>query len=243
MIYLIDDNQNNQRERLGKSFVDEGVFDGYLTSVEKLEKRAQASDISHLAFLKDAKCILLHASMEDYDSVNSTFLHDSFSNVRKIKEEIADYGDAVPFVLFSNGMSETDYRPDTHPHYISTINKNYLYTHLRDFVEHYKNTDEIELRILVWGKNFRANEISKLGKQLLENFALKEGADVLNSADISACQPTFNSFIEAAYPDKNASNILNEIATNQLTINVFRERINLITESFLKYGKNIRPWK
>jgi hypothetical protein len=243
MIYLIDDNQNNQRENLGIHFVDEGEFKDVLTSIEKLEKQAQADDISHLAFLNDAKCILLHATTEDYDSANATFLHDSFSNVRKIKEDVADYGDNVPFVLFSNGMSETDYRPDTHPNYISAINKNQFYTHLRDFVEHYKNSGEIELRILVWGKNFRANEISKLGKQLLENFALKEGTDVLASADISACQPTFKTFIEAAYPDKNASDILNDMQANPLTINEFRKRINLITESFLKYGKNICAWK
>jgi hypothetical protein len=242
MIYLIDDNQNNQRERLGKNFVDEGVFSTYLTSIEKLEKQVQADDISHLAFLKEAKCILLHATTKDYDKEKESFMEDSGTNARKIKELISDYGDLIPLVVFSNGEEGVVYSDKT-PNYISAINKNIFYERLWDFVEHYKNLGEIELRILAWGKHFQAKEVSKYANSLLETLAFRNGEDVFKITDISDQQPILKAFVEASFPDTVWLDFLHDLENNPISINDFRNKINQIKESFLKYGKNIRSWK
>jgi hypothetical protein len=243
VIYLIDDNQNNQREHLGISFVEEGVFKDCLVSIEKLEKRASANDMSHLEFLKDARCILLHASTEDYDSEKDTFLSGSHTNVRKVKEDIADFGDKIPLVLFSNGTTETVYSPDKNPNFISGMNKNTFYTNLRDFVEYYKNTGGIEFRILVWGKNFRTKEVSGLASILLETIAFQNETDIFEIAQLSDKQHVFKSFMEMSLPAANFADVLNDLEKNPISICEFRNKINLIIESFLEHGKNIYPWK
>ena len=67
MIYLIDDNQSNQRlNNYNLTFVEDGVFNGYLESIEELEVGKSFSDTSHLDFLKTADCILLHSTTEDF---------------------------------------------------------------------------------------------------------------------------------------------------------------------------------
>ncbi|KAA6332588.1 hypothetical protein EZS27_018923 [termite gut metagenome] len=245
MIYLIDDNQNNQRERLGKSFVDDGVFNGYLTSIEKLEKPAQASNVSHLAFLKDAKCILLHATTEDYDKEKESFLEGSRTNAINIKELISQEGDLIPLAIFSNGVdvNEPIYFPDKAPNYISAINKNLFYEHLWDFVENYKNSGLIELRILAWGKNFRAKEVSKSANILLEALAFRNGSDSFKISELSGEQQVLKAFVETSFPDTHWLDFLHDLGDNPISINDFRNKINQIIESFLKYGKNIRSWK
>lgn len=243
MIYLIDDNQTDQRRSLYNiSFVEEDTFKGYLTSIERLEKREKANDISHLSFLNDAKCILLHTTTEDWDDEKG-FLSGSTTNVRKIKEDIADFGDKIPLVLFSNGMSETVYFQKENPNLIREIKKNILYEHLYDFVEYYKNTDEIELRILAWGKNFQAKEVSSLANNLLETIAFLNGTEPFDISQLSNTQQDFKALIEMSLPDTGYLDILSDLENNPISIGDFRNRVNLLSESFLKYGKNIYPWK
>ena len=243
MIYLIDDNQTDQRLNLYNiSFVEEDTFKGYLTSIERLEKREKANDISHLSFLKDAKCILLHTTTEDWDDEKG-FLPGSTTNAGKIKEDIADFGDKIPLVLFSNGMSETVYSQKENPNLIREIKKNILYEHLYDFVEYYKNTGEIELRILAWGKNFQAKEVSHLANNLLETTAFLNGTEPFDISRLSNTQQDFKALIEMSLPDTGYLDILSDLENNPISIGDFRNRVNLLSESFLKYGKNIYPWK
>jgi hypothetical protein len=243
MIYLIDDNQNNQRLNFYNiSFVEEGTFKEYLTPIERLEKREKASDISHLAFLQKADCILLHSTTEDWDNEKG-FLKGSTSNVTKIKELIAEEGDKIPLVLFSNSMGEPVYSYKENPNFIKEIKKNFFYERLYDFVEYYKNTNKIELRILAWGRNYRAKEASSLAGILLGTIAFQNEMDKFKVAQLSDKQHVFKSFIEMSLPTANYADILNDLEKNPISISEFRNKINLITESFLEYGKNIYPWK
>ena len=244
MIYLIDDNQNNQRNKLGISFVEEGIFKGYMTYIEKLEKRELADDISHLDFLKNARCILLHSTTEDWDNEKG-FLKKSTSNATKIKEKVADFGDNIPLVLFSHREAQTAdsiYQPEKNPNFINLINKNDFYKNLWDFVEFYKKTDKIELRILVWGKNFKAKEISGLANELLGIIASFNGMGKLLITDISEKLQVFKTFVELSLPEADYVSILNDLEDNPISITEFRNKINLITESFVKHGKNIYNW-
>lgn len=243
MIFLIDDNQSNQRfNNYNISFIEEGAYDGYLKSIEKLEVGKSFSDISHLDFLKTADCILLHSTTEDYDK-DKGFLPGSKTNVIKIKELISQEGEKIPLVLFSNSMGEAEFNFETNPSYISSIKKNLFYERLFDFLNHYKNTGKVELRIIAWGKTFASKEISKLAIEILDSIELKENSEKLKLKDLSKTINSFKSFVELALPKYDINDILNEIEDNPMTIQDFKKRINQTTESFIKYGKNIYSWK
>lgn len=242
MIYLIDDNQNKHRENIGIDFVNNGVFVDVLTPIEKIEKRA-LSDLSHLDYLKDADCILLHYSTEDYNFDNESFISGSRTNVVKIVESISEEGDKIPLVLFSNGMGEAILDNKNNISFIREINKNLFYSQLFDFIDYYKNTRKIEMRILAWGKNFRSKEISILGATLLDLLTKYKGNDDFEVALLTDAKMEFLRFVNLSLVQDDISSVLDDLTNNPLTIKEFRDKINLITESFLKYGKNIYPWK
>jgi len=245
MIYLIDDNQNNQRQKqYNIDFVENRTFKEILTSIERIERHEYADDISHLEFLKDAKCILLHVTTADWDEEKG-FLEGSITNVTKIKETIACEGEKIPLVLFSNKMNEkADYDYKKNPDFICEIKKNILYERLYDFLEYYKNADKIELRILAFGKNFQAHTVSCLAKELLGTVASISGKEKFLITNISASSklPIFREFIEISLPNADFKSIIFDLEDNPINVNEFQNKINLITESFLKYGKNIYNW-
>lgn len=243
MIYLIDDNQQNQRlNNYNITFVEDGVFDGHLTSIEKIEQGQSFSDTSHLEFLKSADCILLHPTTEDYDK-DKGFLSGSKTNALKIKELISNEGDMIPLVLFSNSMGEAEFDFESNPNYISSIKKNLFYERLFDFLEHYKNTGRVELRIIAWGKNFMSKEVSKLAFEILSAMESKNNSDDLLLPDLSKVLKSFKSFVELTLPKSNIDEMLNEIEDNPIKIQDFKKKINQITESYAKYGKNVYSWK
>lgn len=242
MIYLIDDNQNRHRENIGIHFINEGVFADVLTVVEKIEKRA-LSDLSHLSFLENARCILLHYSTEDYNFETDSFISGSRTNAIKIVESIAEEGDKIPLVLFSNGMGEAGFDNSSHVTFIREINKNIFYEHLYDFVEYHKNTGNIELRILAWGKNYQSKEVSTLANSLLGLLAYYKGDSMLDINLFVDSRKELLRLVELSSVQDDVLDILANFNNNPITVNEFREKINLINESFLKYGKNIYSWK
>ncbi len=243
MIYLIDDNQNNQRLiNYNITFIEEGVFDGYLSSIEKLEIGKVFSQVSHLEFLKNADCILLHSSTEDYDRERG-FIPGSKTNAIKIKEIISQEGEIIPLVLFSNSMGGAEIDFKKNPNYISSIKKNLFYERLYDFLKHYRNKGEVELKILAWGENFLSIEVSKLAREIISSLETKQNSDVLKLTDLSPIIRKFKSFIELALPNNNVNEILDRIEDNPMMIQDFIRKINLINESYTKYGKNIYPWE
>lgn len=244
MIYLIDDNQNNQRLQLGITFVDDGTYDKYLISFDKIERRDSPVDISHLEFLKNAECILMHSTTEDWDKEKG-FIKESNSNVVKIKEYISDFGDKIPLVMFTNnGIQYFDNHDltDINPSLISSINKTIFYKNLKDFMDNYINTGMIELRILRWGKHFIVNEVRELSLILLDIFKLRLETDHVHITDLSDYKQYFDRFIKLSYPNISPQIIYNDLEDNVMSIQLFRDKINLIISSFVKHGENIHSW-
>lgn len=241
MIYLIDDNQNNHRENMGIDYIRDGVFADIITSVEKIEKRS-LSDLSNLDFLRDADCILLHYSTEDYDFENKTFVSGSRTNAIKIIEYISQEGDEIPLVLFSNGMVDDFSFNNEDIRFVRELNKNSFYSRLYDFLEYYRANKSIELRILIYGKNFIFKEVEMLANTILNSLITIDGN---NRFSVSLFQDTKVSLLRLIEISKNSyskETIIDYLNNESLSVNEFREKINLIVESFLKYGKNIYPW-
>lgn len=243
MIYLIDDNQNNQRkEAYSISFVDDGLFSGCLTPIEKIPKNGGSEDFEHLTFLNDASCLLVHSTTED-TNIKGKFMEGSNTNVIKIKERISVEGEKIPLVLFSNKMDETAvYDHSSNPSYITAIKKNKFYERLYDFVEHYHLNKEIDLRIIAFGNNFESKEVTGYAEDLLMYVAFDDGSAMLNLGHISSIN-TFRKFIKKAGLKNSFDDIVNSLEDNPISIQDFRDKINQITESFTKYGKNIYDWE
>jgi hypothetical protein len=242
MIYLVDDNQHNQREKhYNINFLEDIDNRRYITSIEKIERPSSLSDISHIKHLENASCILLHTTTEDYDKEKG-FLSGSTTNSTLIKEVICQEGDKIPLVLFSNSMGEAVFDFDENPNYISSIKKNLFYERLFDFLEYYKSTGKIEMRIIAWGKNFISKEISNLAFKILSSIEQKAKNETLYISDLSNVLNFFGLFIEKALPQMNINEILIALEDNPIKIQDFKRKVNQITESYSKYGKNIYSW-
>ena len=172
MIYLIDDNKDEKRiKEMGLSFVDDGTFKQFLKPISHLKKTDGLENLEELTFLSDAKCILIHKTTDDCDD-SFNFIEGSTTNATKIIEKIANFGANKPLVIFSNKMSENaEYNYEENSNCIFQIKKNTFYNRLYDFLIHYQNTQKIELRIIAFGKNFKAVEISRYSKILIESVA------------------------------------------------------------------------
>ncbi|MFE2861763.1 hypothetical protein [Sphingobacterium multivorum] len=242
MIYLIDDNQSNQRIRTYNiKFVEENLFSDCLISLDKLKGGKGTTDISHLEFLNDADCILLHSTTENYDE-KLGFLSGVRDNALKIKEKISQEGEKIPLVLFSNSMGEPQFEESSN--FISSMKKNYFYERLYDFLQYYREKKEVELRILAFGKNFLSKELSRLAINILKGFEIKSNSEPVKLSDISSSSQliSFKKLIGQSFSDNDVNRILIDIEDNPITVNEFRTKINRLVESHSLYGKNIYNW-
>lgn len=243
MIYLIDDNQADQRRvNYNLNFVDDNSYSTILKSIVKLQNHNDKGFLEHLTFLKDAECILIHTTTEGVDE-NGEFIKGATSNVTKITESISNFGEKIPLVLFSNGGDEYliyDFRKS--PNFVKQIKKNQFYSRLYDFLENYKVSGLIELRILAYGKDYLQYELEKSSERVLMNIMVKSDHDLLKISDISDVLVDFKDFINTAKLKYTADELLNEIEDNPMTIGRFKENINSINESYTKHGKNLHDW-
>lgn len=231
MIYLIDDNQGNQQvDKFGIQYINEGLFSDFLVSIERLEKNVD------LSYLKNAECILLHATTEDI--VDGKFKQGSVSNVTKIIKEISDNGEIVPLVLFSEQMSEIALMPNHN--YIRAIKKSTFYSNLFDFLSCFKESKELEFKILASGKNFRSVEISNYLRLLTENLEFRDANDLIKLKDINL--KVFSLLIEMSSINCTFEKLIEDLEDSPITVQKFKENLTYINQSFTNHGKNIYGW-
>jgi hypothetical protein len=184
MIYLIDDDLNNSISRFGFDFDDTSAPNyGKITQVKKLLLRPDNSDLSELNFLNDAHAIFLHDSFCDV-SDNGEILTGSTTNVAKIKEKVAQYGQKIPLAVFSNGFDGVTYRPFRSPHYLMAIKKDMFYQRLQYFFEIYSKTNVVDLRFLAYTKEQIILQITELARELLRYLNDIEDDALLSDKDL-----------------------------------------------------------
>ena len=98
------------------------------------------------------------------------------------------------------------------------------------------------MRIIAWGKNFISKEISNLAFKILSSIEQKAKNETLYISDLSNVLNFFGLFIEKALPQMNINEILIALEDNPIKIQDFKRKVNQITESYSKYGKNIYSW-
>jgi len=231
MIYLIDDNQADQRTKnYGLYFIENNEFQDILVSIEKIEKGKD------LSFLKNATCILLHSTTEDVE--NGVFVKGSRHNSIFIKEEISSEGEKIPLVLFSNQYDELADYPNER--YIRSIKKSKFYERLFDFLTYYKENGKIEFKIIAFGKNFISVEIDNWTKIILSELNSKKESDLLKITNIKLLE--FRKIIELSSISQSFDDLIISLEDEPILINKFVENLKLINQSFAKHGKNIYGW-
>lgn len=239
MIYLLDDNKEDKRRSLfNVSFVDDGTFDGYLTAISHLPQDAD------LSFLSNATCLFVHETTEDIDEFGQ-FKNGSTTNARRLIDDIADRGDKVPLVIFSNGMNgPTKYDYDERPFFVEAIHKTLLYQHrLFPFLNYYKNTKQLELRIIAFGENFKAVEAGRYARYLIESLSVHKHSERLDLSYFSRLS-ILQRFYEFMRPGGDYNNFVNDLEDSSITVGKFVENVSAVVESISEnYGKNTHTWQ
>lgn len=232
-ILLIDDNSKNQREVYDASFVDEGLYSDCLSHVEKVNSQ------SDLSFLNDVSCVMIHDSLEDY--VDGKFKSNSHKAKDRIEEIIQSKN--IPYVLFSDGHSMTaDWREDI-PNVVFSIKKSEFYRHLKSFLDHYRGTKEVDLRLIAYGKDYLKQMMSMWCLAVISSLSDTPDDEVLNTSKID--NRSLRLIIDNAQPKIGVSfnDVMCEIEDGNITAGILRNNINTILSSVKKYGKSISSWK
>ena len=232
-IVLIDDNSKNQREGYDAAFVDDELYSDCLLHIEKINSQ------SDLSFLADAACVMIHDTLEDY--VDGEYKSDSHKAKDKIEEIIQMKN--LPYVLFSDGHGmDADWREDM-PNVVFSIKKSEFYRHLKSFLDHYRETEEIDLRLVAYGKDFMKHIVSKWCQAFIAKLADTRDDEMVDTSKID--KRSLRLIIENAQPKIGVSfdDVMCDIEDGIITAGCLRNNINNILSSVKKYGKNISSWK
>ena len=232
-ILLIDDNSKNQREVYDASFVDDETYSDCLSHVEQVNSQ------SDLSFLNDISCVMIHDSLEDY--IDGEFKSDSHKAKDRIEEIIQSKN--LPYVLFSDGHGMTaDWREDM-PNIVFSIKKSEFYRHLKAFLDNYRETGKLDMRLIAYGKDFLKQLMTMWCQAFITKLADTPDNEVIDISKID--KRSLRLIIENAQPKIGVSfdDIMCDIEDGNITAGCLRNNINNILSSIKKYGKNISSWK
>lgn len=225
-IILIDDNKSNQREIYGAIFVDNGEFEDCLIHKEEL------SENSDFSFLDDAACVLLHDSLADY--VDGKFM----SGSRMAKECVTDKikANKIPYVVFSDGHSVIGDWSQTNPNVVRSVKKSEFYRNLKGFLEAYRESGTIDLRLIAYGNEFEKKELIYLLQQIFDELQNSNEKETLT---LSLTNPDllerFFGKIEHVSNNITFERLCDSINSGKLTVGKFKAYINSLASHAIKY--------
>ncbi|MBQ5936394.1 MAG: response regulator transcription factor [Bacteroidaceae bacterium] len=229
-IILIDDNKSNQRAIYGASFVDNEEYEDCLVHKEHLNENSDYS------FLDDAVCVLLHDSLADF--VDGQFV----SGGRMAKEFVMEKIKAnnIPYVVFSDGHSIIGDWSQTKPDVVASIKKSEFYRNLRGFLDAYRETDHINLRIIAYGNEFEKRELIYLLQQIFDELNLITDKDILNISSINKdLIERFFDRIELVSNNITVERLYDSIKAGRLTVGKFKAYINSLASHAIKYKAKV----
>ena len=232
-ILLVDDNSKNQREVYDAAFVDEEEYSDCLSHIEQVNSR------SNFSFLDDVSCVMIHDSLEDY--INGEYKSDSHKAKEKIEEIIQSKN--LPYVLFSDGHSMTaDWREDM-PNVVFSIKKSEFYRHLRPFLDLYRETGRLDMRLIAYGKDFLKQLMSMWCQAFITKLADTPDEEVIDTSRVD--KRSLRLIIENSQPKIGVTfdEVMCDIEDGNIKAGHLRNNINNILSSIKKYGKNISSWK
>ena len=223
-IILIDDNQSNLREIYGASFVDLEEYEDCLFHVEQLNEN------SDFSFLDDAACVLLHDSLEDY--VDGKYV----SGSRKAKELIWNkIKDKIPYVKFSDGHSIIgDWNPFER-NVVRSIKKSEFYRNLKGFLDTYRESSRIDLRLIAYGSDYEKRELVVLLQKVFDELKNVNDKEILTFSfvDTDLLERFFKKVKHVS--SLTYEKLCDSINAGKLTVSKFKAYINSLASHAIKY--------
>lgn len=115
----------------------------------------------------DADCLIFHKSY--------TF-KDKNVNLPLIQDYMLKNG--VKFCVYSGGIEHGSVSKDGVTH----VNANVMYDNLEHFINHYNDSNEVILEILLWGERYQLNQLMTLQYELFNQFFISNDLDAIISS-------------------------------------------------------------
>ena len=223
-IILIDDNKLNQREIYGASFVDIEEYEDCLSHVEQLNEN------SDFSFLDAAACVLLHDSLEDY--VDGKYMSGSRMAKELIKDKIKD---RIPYAIFSDGHSIIgDWNPSER-NVVRSIKKSEFYRNLKGFLDAYRESGHIDLRLIAYGCDYKKRELVVLLQKVFDELKNVNDREILTFSfvDTDLLERFFKKVKHVS--SLTYEKLCDSINAGKLTVGKFKAYINSLASHAIKY--------
>ena len=186
--------------------------------------------------LRGAEWIFIHKSFKDSEG-GPREVYDYVVN------DIADYGDEVPLILFSDEDRPEPQIDRDYKNLIEAYKKSVFYSRLSSFLENRRSLGEATIDLLLYGAGVEVEKVTESGGRILTSNRTKADNDIISLDDFSAADMMY--VINSARPniEMEYATLMQLIEQGRISARTLRRNINGIIESFIVYGTNIHHWE
>ena len=186
--------------------------------------------------LRGAEWIFIHKSFKDSEG-GPREVYDYVVN------DIADYGDEVPLILFSDEDRPEPQIDRDYKNLIEAYKKSVFYSRLSSFLENRRSLGEAKIDLLLYGAGVEVEKVTESGGRILTSNRTKADDDIISLNDFSAADMMY--VINSARPniEMEYATLMQLIEQGRISARTLRRNINGIIESFIVYGTNIHHWE
>ena len=186
--------------------------------------------------LRNAEWIFIHKSFKDSEG-GPREVYDYVVN------DIADYGDEVPLILFSDEDRPEPQIDRDYKNLIEAYKKSVFYSRLSSFLENRRSLGEAKIDLLLYGAGVEVEKVTESGGRILTSNRTKADNDIISLDDFSAADMMY--VINSARPniEMEYATLTQLIEQGRISARTLRRNINGIIESFIVYGTNIHHWE
>lgn len=186
--------------------------------------------------LRGAEWIFIHKSFKDSEG-GPREVYDYVVN------DIADYGDEVPLILFSDEDRPEPQIDRDYKNLIEAYKKSVFYSRLSSFLENRRSLGEAKIDLLLYGAGVEVEKVTESGGRILTSNRTKADNDIISLDDFSAADMMY--VINSARPniEMEYATLTQLIEQGRISARTLRRNINGIIESFIVYGTNIHHWE
>ena len=186
--------------------------------------------------LRNAEWIFIHKSFKDSEG-GPREVYDYVVN------DIADYGDEVPLILFSDEDRPEPQIDRDYKNLIEAYKKSVFYSRLSSFLENRRSLGEAKIDLLLYCAGVEVEKVTESGGRILTSNRTKADDDIISLDDFSAADMMY--VINSARPniEMEYATLMQLIEQGRISARTLRRNINGIIESFIVYGTNIHHWE
>lgn len=229
MIYLFDDTNDD--------YITQYIRLIEFTDVLVHKSKISAKEVKLMEpALKNAEWIFMHKSFKD----SETGAKDVY---KYVVNTIADYGDDVPLILFSDEDLPKPVIDRDSKNLIESYRKSVFYSRLALFLANRRSTGRANIDLLLYGTGGEISKVISSGNRLLAAVRSKQDEECVCVEDFSPSDLMYIINTARPYICIEYSQIFELIEVGKLSVAQYRYNIKAVIESYIVYGKNIHNWK